>query len=101
VISFLQASLSLFLDFAGNMSSADLAMSTATPPPGVMANFDNPSLNAYILIIVTTIFMVLLYGAMTISLYTKLQTRKKISLDDCESFPYSFPDHANASQGLD
>ncbi|KAJ5745666.1 hypothetical protein N7520_010848 [Penicillium odoratum] len=50
------------------MSSADLAMSTATPPPGVMANFDNPSLNAYILIIVTTIFM--------------LQTRKKISLDD-------------------
>ncbi|KAJ5653618.1 hypothetical protein N7490_000621 [Penicillium lividum] len=50
------------------MSPADLAMPAAAPPPGVTANFDNPSSNAYILIIVTTIFM--------------LNVRKKISLDD-------------------
>lgn len=71
------------------MSAADLAsMPAATPPPGVTANFDNPPSNAYILITVTTICMVLLYMTMTISLYAKINIRKKMSLDDCETFAF-------------
>ncbi|KAJ6016992.1 hypothetical protein N7451_000371 [Penicillium sp. IBT 35674x] len=65
------------------MSAADLAsMPAATPPPGVTANFYNPPSNAYILIIVTTICMVLLYMTMTISIYAKINIRKKMALDD-------------------
>lgn len=67
------------------MSAADLAsMPAARPPSGITANFDNPPSNAYILIIVTTICMVLLYMTMTISLYAKINIRKKMALDDCE-----------------
>ncbi|KAJ5934519.1 hypothetical protein N7466_004066 [Penicillium verhagenii] len=57
-------------------------MPAATPPPGVTANFDNPPSNAYILIIVSTICMVLLYVTMTISLYAKINIRKNMALDD-------------------
>jgi hypothetical protein len=79
------------------MSAADLAsMPAATPPPGVTANFDNPPSNAYILIIVTTICMVLLYVTMAISLYAKLNIRKKVALDDCEIIAlFQLRGHAN------
>lgn len=54
------------------------------PPPGMTSNFINPSSIGNAIIIVNVIFVTLMFGFVTLRIYTKGFLSRSLGLDDCE-----------------
>ena len=67
-----------------NITPAQLASIPAgPPPPGVIPNFVNPPSDGYILIVVGSLLMTVMFLLATLRFYTKIFVVKNTTWDDC------------------
>ncbi|KAH9862708.1 hypothetical protein J1614_010801 [Plenodomus biglobosus] len=74
------------VDLINSIPPALLAtLPAASPPPGVVSNFDNPPSRANLLLGLTSAFFALAVISYSIRMYTKIRILRKVTWDDCKS----------------
>jgi hypothetical protein len=74
------------VDLINSIPPALLAtIPAASPPPGIVPNFDHPPSRSNLLLGLTSVFLSLAVISYFIRMYTKIKILRKVSWDDCKS----------------